>query len=171
MAEKVWTKEEIHQLITTDARWTTRAICALYDYQTDDEVETRSTKHHNQVGFNGIDAGFLTDLALQAQSGRTLSEKQIRAAQRIIGKYAGQLLRIIAAKSAAKTAEVARTPVEFHVIWPENRVVTAETITGWYRDAVANEELSDDGYGKTDPVAQSLALHRAGLITLKGATK
>ncbi len=89
-----YNKEDIRRMITTNKRWTMRALVVLYQRQTEDEQETLSTKHDNGIGFNGIDAPFLSDLARTVMMNRGLSDKQIKAAQRIIGKYAGQLTEI-----------------------------------------------------------------------------
>ena len=99
MTEQKITKDYIRQMVTTNDQWATRAIIALYQCQTDDEQMAEVTKHTNGVGFSGVDAGFLSSLAKQAQA-RPLSEKQLAAAKKLLGKYAGQLLKIAEAKAA-----------------------------------------------------------------------
>lgn len=51
----------------------------------------------------------------------------------------------------------------FRIIWPDSKLVSAETITGWYSDAVAN---GDCDAGLTDVSDMALALDDAGLITI-----
>jgi hypothetical protein len=64
--------------------------------------------------------------------------------------------------------------MQFEIIWPEKRWVTAQRIAIWYGDAVANGKISADDVGHAIRAASSLAgpelqaraLHNAGLITL-----
>lgn len=92
------TKEYIRCKVTTEARWTERAILALYSMQTDDERTDKETHHENSIGFNGFDAPLLSDYAVWIQAGHHLSARQLEVAQRRIGKYAGQLLLIAKTK-------------------------------------------------------------------------
>lgn len=66
---------------------------ALYRYQTLDEQKTMQTQHNNRVDFNGIDSPFLSELAQRLLRKQHLTDRQLHIAQRIIGKYAGQLLK------------------------------------------------------------------------------
>lgn len=88
------TEDYIRQMVTTNDAWATRAIVAIYKYQTDDEKVEMVTKHHNGVGFSGADATFLSSLAQQVLAGRALSQKQLTYAKKYIGKYAKQLYQI-----------------------------------------------------------------------------
>jgi len=45
----------------------------------------------NGRGFNGVDATFGSSLAQQVLAGRTLTLKQLRAAQQMLKKYTNQL--------------------------------------------------------------------------------
>ena len=90
----MFTKEQIKNNITTIPKWTERAILALYRCQTSEEQVTQETREENSVGFNGVDAKFLSSLAQQLLNGYSLSPKQLTYAQKAIGKYAGQLYRI-----------------------------------------------------------------------------
>lgn len=99
MTEKTYTIDEIRSKITSNRRWTERAIVVLFEYQTADEKQSLQTVHTNKVGFNGMDAAFLSDLAKRLKSGRHLTNDQLSAAQRMIGKYASQLIRIIEKKN------------------------------------------------------------------------
>lgn len=96
------TKEYIREQITTNDQWACHAIAALYRYQTADEQLDEATKHQNSVGFNGVDAPFLSSLARQLAEGRALSWKQLKVAKRLLGKYAGQLLKIAEMEKESK---------------------------------------------------------------------
>ena len=52
----------------------------------------------------------------------------------------------------------------FQILWPDRRVVSSETIAGWYADAVVNGDVAE---GYTTPDEMAAALHDAGLIILK----
>lgn len=51
-----------------------------------------------------------------------------------------------------------------HIVWPERRTVSEETVRGWYFDAVANKEVEDLGEHPTLEQVVA-ALDDAGLIT------
>lgn len=94
-----YTEIEIRARITTNPKWTERAILAIYEYQTDVEQVRKETVENNGVGFNGLDAPFLSSLAQWLQKGHHLTVRQLTPAQKMIGKYAGQLKRIAKPKA------------------------------------------------------------------------
>jgi hypothetical protein len=77
-----------------------RAVLAIYARQTQSEQDTASTREHNCVGFNGLDAELLSSFAVRLQSGRNLTPGQMPWARKKIVKYAGQLLEITKEKQA-----------------------------------------------------------------------
>jgi hypothetical protein len=91
---KVWTKEEIKDLIGKSNKMVSRSLVKLFEKQTEDEKSSEETKHHNGVGFNGTDGKFLSSLAKQVLQGRTLTEKQLTHARKKLIKYSGQLAKI-----------------------------------------------------------------------------
>lgn len=100
MVSKELTKDYIQKMVSTEPKWTVAAILALYERQTEDEKAEGSAKVYNRMGFNKFDAAFMTSLAEQLLADKFLSAKQLGAAQKVLKKYAGQLLRI--AKEQAK---------------------------------------------------------------------
>jgi SWI/SNF-related matrix-associated actin-dependent regulator 1 of chromatin subfamily A len=68
-----------------------KAILFLYARQTADEQTAESTHHQNAMGFNGLDAQFGSSLAKQLLANRTLSQKQLVAAEKMLRKYKRQL--------------------------------------------------------------------------------
>jgi hypothetical protein len=54
----------------------------------------------------------------------------------------------------------------FHILWPEVKDVSSDTIEMWYADAVANDEIDADLMNLNDNVEKAKALDDAGLITL-----
>lgn len=78
-----------------------KAILRIYEGQTEAEQATDTTSVDNGVGFNGVDAPFLSSLAKQIQAnkynkplGSRLSWKQRDIARKKMVKYAGQVFRI-----------------------------------------------------------------------------
>lgn len=53
--------------------------------------------------------------------------------------------------------------MEFEIIWPEHRFVSARQIRTWYDDAVANGDTAD---GLNDPEEMARELSSLGHITL-----
>jgi hypothetical protein len=69
----------------------TGALLYLYGHQTDDEQASQSTQYQNDVGFNGCDAGVLSDIAQWYLKKGFLSEKQINFVKGKLVKYHRQL--------------------------------------------------------------------------------
>jgi len=87
-------RQRIAERIVADDRWLARGILAIYAKQTDEEQHAETTIEDNGVGFNGVDAPFMTSIAKQLQQGRTLSPHQAAVCRKIMIKYCGQLERI-----------------------------------------------------------------------------
>lgn len=88
------TKELIVERMNRDPKWLYRGILAIYDRQTADEQASETTSHDNGIGFNGVDASFLSSLAKQVRNRGFLTPTQLTFARKKMAKYAGQLLRI-----------------------------------------------------------------------------
>ena len=93
-ATKVWTKEEIKDLLERSNKMVHRSIVKIFEKQTADEKRSEATNHSNGVGFNSVDAHLLSSFAKQILKGYTLSEKQMYHARKKIMKYSGQLAKI-----------------------------------------------------------------------------
>lgn len=100
MSDKVWTVEEIKDNLKTKDVWVTKGVVAIFDRQTADEQASEETKHHNGIGFNGVDGRIMSSFAKQINNFRPgkfntpLSKKQMEIARKKIMKYAGQLTKI-----------------------------------------------------------------------------
>jgi len=109
---RVWTADEIREMIRTDDRWACRALLAIYDKQTIEEQQSDETLRHNGEGFTGADAPFLTRLAKFYRERGFLTTKQMqclrfsRSGKDRLGKYSKQLARIAKAKEEKATAEL-----------------------------------------------------------------
>lgn len=95
----------IRSKIANDNAWLERGIVVIDARQTSDEQASGSTKYENGRGWNSADASYGGYLARYIRSGRHLSGKHLDRARRMMGKYAGQLAKVAAAKQAAKDAE------------------------------------------------------------------
>lgn len=91
---KIWTKEEIINLLENNRTMVIRSLMQLYNLQTADEKGSLHTNESNGVGFNQFDSRILTSIAEFYDSHRFLSEKQMYVVKRRIKKYAGQLTKI-----------------------------------------------------------------------------
>lgn len=94
------TKESIRALLLSSDRAVERAVVVLTELQTDDEVQSETTKVQNGQGWNARDAKFGTSLAKSVKDWGRLTKGQIVAARRMVLKYAGQLARVANAKAA-----------------------------------------------------------------------
>lgn len=91
---KVWTIEEIKELIKTSDKMVVRSVVKLYELQTATEQAAQETHERNGVGFNGVDAGIMSSFAEWYKNRGYLSAEQTALARKKLFKYAGQLVRI-----------------------------------------------------------------------------
>lgn len=91
---RVWTKEEIKNLIQTNDKMVALSLKQLYNYQTEYERTSHETTENNGVGFNGVDAPILTSFTLFYLEKGYLSPKQTEIARKKLIKYSGQLTKI-----------------------------------------------------------------------------
>ena len=94
MTSKIWTQDEIKGLLETNDTAVARAIVAVYNKQTASEQAVGETSESNGVGFNGVDANFLSSLAQFYQSKGFLSKGQLQYGRKKIMKYSKQLTLI-----------------------------------------------------------------------------
>lgn len=94
MDERKYTAEEIREKLQINDHWVERGILAIHNFQTTLEKNWQETTEHNNVGFNGVDAGLLSSFAERLNSGKTLTEKQMFWARKKMLKYSGQLAKI-----------------------------------------------------------------------------
>jgi hypothetical protein len=94
------TVQTIQDKLATDQRWLERGILAIDARQTLDERQSDQTKYFNGRGWSGADARRGSYYARWIRSGQHLSGRHIHFAQRMMKKYARQLLTIIEEKQA-----------------------------------------------------------------------
>jgi len=86
------TEAAFMDLFQTSDEWVVGSLITIYNKQEMDEKEKGTTIRQNNVGFNGIDAPILSDIArFYLEKGR-LSEKQVSFIRRTIPKYIRQLM-------------------------------------------------------------------------------
>lgn len=88
---RVWTSDEIKNLVQTNDIVLVRALIQLYDCQTAEEKSSCETTEHNGMGFNGVDAPILSSFAEFYIKRGFLSEKQMILARKKLVKYTKQL--------------------------------------------------------------------------------
>lgn len=84
-------KDFIQNKLKTDDKWTTKALLLVYSHQTAEEKATEQTRFHNNVGFTGVDAEFLSKLATQFRNRNWLSPKQMSCLRKMMPKYWRQI--------------------------------------------------------------------------------
>ena len=92
--KRVWTEEEIKNLVQTNDKVLYGALKKLYAKQTADEQRSKETKENNGVGFNGVDAGFLSSTAEFLLRTGFLTDKQKVIVRKKMVKYTRQLTRL-----------------------------------------------------------------------------
>ena len=91
---RVWTEDEIKNLVQTNDKVLYGALKKLYAEQTSDEQAAGTTKHYNGVGFNGADAKIMSSFAEFLKKTGFLTPKQKAVARRKLVKYNKQLTRL-----------------------------------------------------------------------------
>ena len=95
MADKrVWTEDEIKNLVQTHDKVLYGALKKLYEKQTEDEKRDKETKENNGVGFNGPDSRFLSSVCEFLIGTGFLTDKQKVIARKKLVKYTRQLTRL-----------------------------------------------------------------------------
>lgn len=102
---KIWTIEEMKNLIANNDRVLYRALIVLYNGQTADEQRDGATRYTNGIGFNGVDAPILTSFAEFLERTKFLTTKQKAIARKKLPKYAKQLVKVTNEMEAAKADE------------------------------------------------------------------
>lgn len=95
---QTWNKDSVQNLLRTNEYAMKRAIVKIYERQTQDEKIQQATTQSNGIGFTGVDAKFLSSLAVQVISRGTLSPKQTAIARNKMPKYWKQILELIKEK-------------------------------------------------------------------------
>lgn len=95
-APKVWTRDEINQLLLSNDLAAERAIIRLFERQTEHEQSTESTELNNAVGFSAFHARTGTYLAKYLQSGknRHLTGEWLAKGRKIALIHSKQLVEI-----------------------------------------------------------------------------
>lgn len=88
---RVWTSDEIRELIKTNDKVLYGALKKLYECQTVEEQSARCTTEHNGVGFNGVDGPILSSFAEFLIKTGFLTAKQKEIARKKLVKYTNQL--------------------------------------------------------------------------------
>jgi hypothetical protein len=108
------TKAEMESFVkaklTSNPKWAKAALLKLFSNQTSDEQTSHETKYHNNIGFTGADARWLSSLATQLRDKGYLTDKQMKVLYRKIGKYAGQIARSSNQQMLAQQTMMARRP-------------------------------------------------------------
>lgn len=92
--KRVWTADEIKEMVQTNDKVLYGALKKLYACQTADEQAVGETKEHNGVGFNGLDAQFLSSTAEFLKKTGFLTDKQKIVVRKKLVKYTKQLTRL-----------------------------------------------------------------------------
>lgn len=91
---KVWSEQEVKELIQTNDKVLYGALKKLYAEQTKDEQRVGETTEHNGVGFNGVDNKFLSSVSEFLIKRGFLTDKQKACVRKRLVKYNKQLTKL-----------------------------------------------------------------------------
>lgn len=110
-----WTRASMLDALERSTLVVERAILVLYARQTEDERATQSTKDHNGMGFNGVDAPLLSSFAEQIErnrygrpDGQRLTERQFQVALPKVKRYVAQLVQVANERLGVETPRETR---------------------------------------------------------------
>ena len=92
--KRIWTTDDIKRLLQTNDTMLYRSLKILYSYQTADEKSAKDTITENGVGFNSVDAQFLSSCAEFLIKNGFLTIKQKSAVRTKMIKYTKQLTKL-----------------------------------------------------------------------------
>lgn len=87
-------RNRLQTLIKTHNEYAIGALLKIYSFQTAQEQDAGRTYEDNSMGFNAVDAGFMSSLSEQFLKKGNLSDKQMGYVKRIIKKYISQLMNV-----------------------------------------------------------------------------
>lgn len=88
---KEWTVDEIKGLLECNDQMVCTSLLKVYALQTAEEQQSGETKEHNNVGFNGVDANFLSSCAEFLKKSGFLTSRQMPLVRKKMMKYAKQV--------------------------------------------------------------------------------
>lgn len=91
---RIWTEEEIKNLVQTNDKVLYGALKNLYACQTADEQSMGETNCKNGAGFNGVDAPILTSISQFLINRGYLTDKQKVLVRKKLVKYNKQLTKL-----------------------------------------------------------------------------
>lgn len=91
---KVWTKEQLRELISTNDKAAIKALLTIYEYQTEYEQAAGYTQVHNTVGFSGTD-GFLSKFVSFYNKRKYFTPKMMAIIKKKMPKYTNQIMNIM----------------------------------------------------------------------------
>lgn len=89
-----WTKEEIKALLVKSDAAVIRGLIRIHGFQTAEEQSSGQTVEDNGLGFNALDAEFMTEMVIFHKHHGYLTVKQLAIVRKKLLKYAGQLVKI-----------------------------------------------------------------------------
>ena len=112
-------EKTIKEKIQTDYGFAIKCLLIVYDNQRNDEKQIKQTKYHNNVGFNGTDAEFLSDCAervirwrqeTEHQFPAPLSPRQMECVRKSLPKYWKQISNHFSSLESTETKPTTTEP-------------------------------------------------------------
>lgn len=116
-----WTKQDILRVLDNpkgrtgkyrNSQIIQRMLVRMYARQTEIEQSAYSTICNNGIGFNGIDAQILSDIAVRSEQYRDLTERQAALVAKKLKKYIRQLCDIAGVQFKEPKVRKSRKPVQ-----------------------------------------------------------
>lgn len=96
----------IKEMISTNQKWALRSLETIHKFQDVDEGDQACIL--NGVGFNKFDAPFMCEMADLLKRGIVPSHRQMAAIQRVMPKYARQLMEVADNNARTKALQLVK---------------------------------------------------------------
>lgn len=96
LAVSKWNRDSIQAMLLKSDKAVCRAVTAIFNNQTPEEQSAGYTVENNSVGFNGVDAEWMSAMAVNIAQFGKLTPKQMVITRPKILKYWRQLVDIAA---------------------------------------------------------------------------
>lgn len=107
------TKKDILAQVAADPDFAKQCLVVIYDRQTGEEQEQKTTKSRNARGFMSSHAVRGSELAVKIKSGETLTDEESAMATALAGRYGKQLAAHFRAEQIAAQPELAEVAKVF----------------------------------------------------------
>lgn len=136
-------RDTVRKLIRENVHAAVAALAIVWSGQTEDEKASETTVELNGIGFTGRDGEFGTSLGNQWKEKGFLSPKQLGFVQKMMPKYADQIIRYFESQGCMQIVKPAKAKPESYGVDPAAETVIAEPACWEPTEIIVEGEQAD----------------------------